>query len=49
MIRVVDLGFGGLSTTNLRIFRYAGLRTGWGCTSIRFTISKIDKGIYVIS
>jgi len=29
MIRVVDLGFGGLSTTNLRIFQSAGLRTGW--------------------
>ena len=29
MIRVVDLGFGGLLTTNLRIFRSAGLRTGW--------------------
>jgi len=24
MIRVVDLGFGGLSTANLRIFRSAG-------------------------
>jgi len=30
MIKVVDLGFGGLSTANLRIFRSAGLRTGWG-------------------
>jgi len=29
MIRVVDLGFGGLSTMNLRIFRSAGLRTRW--------------------
>jgi len=29
MIRVVDLGFGGLSMANLRIFRSAGLRTGW--------------------
>jgi len=28
MIRVVDLGFGGLLTVNLRIFRSAGLRTG---------------------
>ena len=30
MIRVVDLEFGRLSTANLRIFRSAGLRTGWG-------------------
>jgi len=30
MIRIVDLGFGGLSTANLRIFRSAGLRIGWG-------------------
>jgi len=29
IIRVVDLGFGGLSTANLKIFRSAGLRTGW--------------------
>jgi len=29
MIRVVDLGFGGLSMANLRIFRSAELRTGW--------------------
>jgi len=29
MIRVVDLRFGGLSMANLRIFRSAGLRTGW--------------------
>jgi len=28
MIRVVDLGFGRLSTANLRILRSAGLRTG---------------------
>jgi len=28
MIRVVNLGFEGLSTANLRIFRSAGLRTG---------------------
>jgi len=27
MIRVVDLGFGGLSMANLRIFLSAGLRT----------------------
>jgi len=31
MIRVVDLGFGRLSKTNLRIFLSVGLRTGWGC------------------
>jgi len=29
MIRVVDLGFLGLLTANLRIFRSAELRIGW--------------------